>query len=205
MRSTDYTTKDDTYAQRLLYKESAWWKKFLDVQMPYRWNLRKLEPGFTLDIGCGLGRNLINLNGNGVGIDHNASSIQITRSRGLITYTPDEFSHSEYNKVSSFDSILMSHVAEHMTLDQTVDLIESYIHLLKPNGKLILITPQEYGFRSDPTHIQFMGFEELESILKRLKFTCYQKYSFPFPRFFGNLFKYNEFVVVGTVVLATHT
>ena len=63
-------TRDPEYAVRLATLESKGWKKFFDVQAPYRRNLRKLDLGRTLDVGCGLGRNLMNLE-NGVGVDHN--------------------------------------------------------------------------------------------------------------------------------------
>ena len=41
------TTGDD-YAQRLRDKEGARWKQLLDVQRPYRWNLRRLQLGNRL-------------------------------------------------------------------------------------------------------------------------------------------------------------
>src|SRR4051794_27828148 len=77
------STEDAAYAYRLARLETVWWKRWLDVQRPYRWNLRRLEPGFTLDIGCGLGRNLSHLGGDGVGIDHNEESVATARARGL--------------------------------------------------------------------------------------------------------------------------
>ena len=76
------STEGAAYADRLERLETVWWKRALDVQRPYRWNLRRLDPGFTLDIGCGLGRNLSHLDGNGVGVDHNPDSVAIARSRG---------------------------------------------------------------------------------------------------------------------------
>ena len=51
-------TRGADYAERLETLETARWKRVLDVQAPYRWNLRRLGLGFTLDIGCGIGRNL---------------------------------------------------------------------------------------------------------------------------------------------------
>lgn len=73
-------TKNQSYSERLLNKQTAKWKEILDVQAPYRWNLQRLNLGFTLDIGCGIGRNLINLKGNGIGIDHNFHSVEVCRA-----------------------------------------------------------------------------------------------------------------------------
>ena len=45
------------------------WKRILDVQAPYRWNLRRLlGTRRTLDVGCGIGRNLVNLPVGSVGV-----------------------------------------------------------------------------------------------------------------------------------------
>jgi 2-polyprenyl-3-methyl-5-hydroxy-6-metoxy-1,4-benzoquinol methylase len=155
-----------------------------------------LKPGFTLDIGCGLGRNLINLNGNGVGIDHNPHSVEIARSRGLLAFTPLEFKESQFNKAHRFDSILLAHVAEHLLESEVVELVMSHIALLKPNGLIIIICPQDYGYRSDPTHIQFLDFTKLRAIACQAGLIPVREYSFPFPRVFGHLFKYNEFVSI---------
>jgi SAM-dependent methyltransferase len=189
-------TRDPKYTARLLAAQSAWWKRALDVQAPYRWNLQRLDPGFVLDVGCGLGRNLINLRNNGVGIDHNSDFVEIAKSRGLSAFTPEEFEASSFNVADSFDSILSAHVAEHMTLQEAVDLLSRYLYLLKPGGKVIVITPQEAGYRSDPTHIQFMDFEVLRRIASEAGLMPVKEFSFPFPRIFGRLFKHNEFVSV---------
>jgi len=189
-------TRDERYTTRLVVGQLAWWKRILDVQAPYRWNLRRLNPGFTLDIGCGIGRHLINLRGNGVGIDHNVDSVEIAKSRGLLAFTPEDFRNSPFNTPGSFDSVLLSHVAEHMTELEAVKLLREYTHLLKPQGQVILITPQEYGYRSDPTHVQFIDFEHLRNIAREAGLMPVKEYSFPFPRIFGHLFTHNEFVSV---------
>jgi SAM-dependent methyltransferase len=191
------TDADREYTERLLRLQTAWWKRVLDVQAPYRWNLRRLKPGFTLEIGCGIGRNLIHLGGTGVGTDTNAQSISVCRARGLKAFTPEDFSRSEFAKPLTFDSILLSHVAEHMRLPELVALLREYSAYLKADGRLILITPQEVGYRSDATHVEFMDFGKLGSALDELGFARERAFSFPFPRWVGHLFIYNEFVVVG--------
>jgi SAM-dependent methyltransferase len=188
------TTQDEGYTTRLLTLQSIWWKKIVDVQAPYRWNLRRLNPGFVLEIGCGIGRNLIGLNGHGVGIDHNPHSVEVSRSRGLQAFTPDQFQESSFNTPGRFDSILLAHVAEHMTEQAAVNLLKAHTHLLKSGGQVIIITPQEFGFRSDPTHVQFMDFERLRKVVCAAGLMPVREYSFPFPRIFGQVFKYNEFV-----------
>lgn len=189
-------TQDQEYTERLILKQSVWWKRLLNVQIPYRWNLRRLKPGFTLDIGCGIGRNLMHLNGYGVGIDHNPHSVDVARARGLGAFTPDEFRQSQFNVAGRFDSILLAHVAEHMTEPEVVALLTGYVSLLKPGGQLIIITPQERSYRSDPTHVQFMDFERLRAIVHQVGLVHATEYSFPFPRKFGTLFRHNEFVSI---------
>lgn len=193
-----YGTKDRRYATRFIEKESLWWKRLIDVQAPYRWNLRRLQTGFTLEVGCGVGRNLLHLAGNGVGVDHNAYSVAIARSRGCEAFTPDEFLASPFNRDARFDSLLLAHVVEHMTESAAIRLINAYLYALKPGGKLILIAPQEMGYRSDPTHVQFMDMAALERIVRAVGLEPVKAFSFPFPRPVGHLFRYNEFVTIST-------
>ena len=190
-------THSEEYAERLIRLQMARWKRWLDVQAPFRWNLRRLGPGFTLDIGCGIGRNLLHLPAQGVGVDTNEHCVRAARARGLTAFTPAEFRRSaEYNRPGHFDAILLAHVAEHMTEDQVVALLQEYEPLMRSEGRLILITPQEAGFRSDPTHVELMDFARLTRISDRLGFEPERAFSFPFPRWVGRLFTYNEFVVV---------
>ena len=190
-------TDKENYTNSLITRQSKWWKKLLNVQYPYKKNINSLQPGFVLDIGCGVGRNLLHLGGNGVGIDHNPTSVEICTAQGLRAYTNADFEQSSYNKPGTFDSILLAHVAEHMTQKNTLELLAQYQHLLKSKGKIIVITPQEAGFKSDDTHVEFMDFEKVKKVFDGLQYHTLKQYSFPFPRFVGRFFKYNEFVSIG--------
>lgn len=192
---SDTANKD--YTKWLLRSSSSKWKKLLDVQAPYRWNLRRLNLGYTLDVGCGIGRNLANLSGHGVGVDHNKSSVEICRDCGFVAYTVIEF-FDTFRDHHVFDSILISHVVEHMTFDEALALIQSYLPFLKARGKIVLIVPQKYGFRADPTHVEYFDRPKLDALLKRVGFSTSMSISFPFPAFFGEIFRYNEYCVVGT-------
>lgn len=189
-------TASSSYTKRLYRLEHAWWKKLLNVQLPYKLHLKALKLGQVLEIGCGIGRNLDHLAGNAVGVDHNPDSVAIARNRGFEAFIPEEFFNSNYAKPYSFDSFLLAHVAEHMTPKECENLISGYIDLLKPEGRIIFITPQEQGYRSDNTHVTFSDFLVLKTIAENLSLKIEKYYSFPFPRFIGKLFKYNEFVLV---------
>jgi SAM-dependent methyltransferase len=162
----------------------------------YGWNLRRLNPGFTLDIGCGVGRNLRHLDGVGVGIDHNRHSVAYARGQGLDAYTTDGFKQSEQNRPGRFDSILLSHVAEHMTYGEYVSLLREYSPLLRAGGRILVFCPQEAGFKSDASHVEFMDFPKLRKAAAEAGFRTVKSYSFPLPRAAGRWFKYNEFVSV---------
>lgn len=190
-------TKDDAYTRRLEQLSDVGWKRFFDVQAPYRWNIRRLELGFTLDIGCGIGRNLLHLGGQGVGVDHNPESVAQAKARGCVAYTPDEFAASEFAQPGRFDSLLLAHVVEHMSAVEASMLISKQLEFIRPGGRVVLIAPQEAGYRSDPTHVEFMDFESLESILADAGAEPERSYSFPFPRIVGRVFVHNEFVAIG--------
>lgn len=184
------------YAERLQRLEGAGWKKLLDVQRPYRWNLRRLGLGRTLDVGCGIGRNLVNLGADSVGVDHNAESVSLARARGLTAYTTEEFWGTGIGAPGAFDSMLLAHVMEHVDAEVAEDIVREYLPCLKPGGKLVFITPQEVGYRSDSTHVRFVDLDALRGHADNLGLTVERAYSFPLPRPAGKAFKYNEFVLL---------
>jgi len=189
-------TIDPAYADRLASLESVWWKRLIPVQAPYRWNLRRLRLGRTLDVGCGLGRNLAHLEPGSVGVDHNEASVAVARARGLSAYTVDELSSLAGAGPSSFDTLLFAHVIEHLPTADATELVRQYVRYLRPGGRLVCITPQERGFATDPTHVVFVDLDDLAKLAEDVGFQVERRYSFPLPRRAGRLFPYNEFVLV---------
>jgi len=185
-----------SYARRLVALERAWWKRVTPVQLPYRWNIRRLCPGQTLEIGCGIGRNLKHLSGRAIGIDHNSEAVRIARERRLEAYTPEGFASSHHERADTFDSLLFAHVLEHMDRLTSLRLIRTYLPYLRRTGTVVMITPQELGFRSDPTHLVFLDFAGLTDLANACGLRVTRQFSFPFPRRVGTMFTYNEFVVV---------
>lgn len=211
LRRVPVATADDAspatagadYADRLRRLETARWKRVLDVQAPYRWNIRRLHLGRTLDVGCGIGRNLAHLGGNGVGVDHNATSVGLARDRGLEAYTGEEFAASGHARPGAFDALLAAHLVEHLTQDEARDVVGTYLPYVRAGGRAVFVTPQEKGYATDATHVRFCGFDEVAALAGSLGMTVEKRYSFPFPRAAGRVFAYNEFVVVARLPAAT--
>jgi SAM-dependent methyltransferase len=191
-------TRSAAYAERL-EGSGRGWKRLLDVQRPYRWHVRRLGLGYVLDLGCGVGRNLAHLGGRGVGVDHSAESVARARARGLTAYTPDEFAASEHARPAAFDGLLVAHVVEHMTSTEAATLVARYLPFVRPAGRAVFIVPQQAGFRSDPTHVEFFDAAALRRLATGLGLAVTRCYSFPFPAFAGAVFPHNETVLVAAL------
>ncbi len=191
-----HDTAAEEYARRLQAKENAWWKRLFNVQAPYRWNLRRQHLGRTLDIGCGIGRNLVRLDERSVGVDHNPASVAVARARGATALTVQEWQDSELRRPAGFDGLLLAHVIEHMDEAAGRSLLEMYLPYLRPGGKVFFVCPQERGYASDPTHVRFADGAALTQLARSVGLEPRPWFSFPFPRRVGRVFTYNEFCLV---------
>lgn len=195
----DKDTSGVSYSERLQKFEKRW-KRILRVHYPYMKSIQKLKLGKSLDIGCGIGRVLTWLPEGSVGIDHNETSINFCKTKGLTAFTIQEFQEAVNRKeieYASFDSLVMTHLLEHLQIDEQISILEEYLPLLRSGGKVFIVTPQEMGFASDPTHITFTDFTMTKKLLESFEIKIIDQQSFPFPRFCGRFFKYNEFHTLG--------
>jgi 2-polyprenyl-3-methyl-5-hydroxy-6-metoxy-1,4-benzoquinol methylase len=162
--------------------------------------MRRLKLGRVLDVGCGNGRNLRYVDAGSVGVDHNPYSIETAREAGVIAYTDgDFFADPALAAPASFDSLLAAHLVEHLQLDEAREILGSYVPMIRPGGRAVFITPQERGYASDATHVVFADFEVVAQLCRDLGLDVEKQYSFPFPRWAGKPFIYNEFVVIARV------
>jgi 2-polyprenyl-3-methyl-5-hydroxy-6-metoxy-1,4-benzoquinol methylase len=191
-------TRGGEYTNRLLQRTSKRWKLWLNVQAPYRWNLRRRHLGATLDVGCGIGRNLVALDAGSIGVDHNPTSVAVAREAGLTALTVDEWQSRAHEHTEHFDSILIAHVIEHLGREDARQLIRNYLPALKRGGKVFMICPQERGYASDETHVTWTTGEHLIELAQECGLLPEECKSFPFPRPVGRWFVYNEFTVMAT-------
>lgn len=189
-------TESDEYARRLQAKQQVWWKRLLNVQEPYQWNLRRQQLGRTLDIGCGIGRNLQTLGQGSVGVDHNAAAVLLARDRGVIALTVPQWEASELRQPESFDGMLLAHLIEHLDPSDARQILDAYLPYLKPGGRVFFVCPQERGYDSDPTHIRFIDGDALAELATSVGLQPQPWFSFPFPRWAGKAFIYNEFCLL---------
>jgi 2-polyprenyl-3-methyl-5-hydroxy-6-metoxy-1,4-benzoquinol methylase len=193
---TPDTTDGADYTDHLQRLQQPLWKRVLDVQAPYRWNVRRLfGDREVLDVGCGIGRNLAHLAPRGVGVDHNETSVRTCRENGFTAFTTDEFGKTEYATPGRFGGMLAAHIIEHMTRPEAVDVLSGYLDYLAPGARIVMITPQERGHVIESSHVQFTDLDGLADISGQLGLTVVKSFSFPLPRIAGKVLYANEFVV----------
>ena len=186
-------TKSIQYSDRLTRIAQRRWKRIVSPLNPYKFHVRLISVSNVLDVGCGIGRNLDYLDhSDAIGIDHNIQSVEIARQRGFTVFTDMEF--FELNQ--TFNTILFSHVIEHMNPEEATSTVSKYMGYLNPGGRLIIICPQLKGQKSDPSHVSFCDFQFLEQLVNTQNLELVKAYSFPLPYFFGRWFVYNESVVI---------
>lgn len=144
--------------------------------------------GRLLEVGCGNGimlQKLVRLGWDATGVDIDPEGVAVAQSQGLaaicgklenIKYSPD-----------TFDAIVMGHVIEHV--NSPILLLRECMRVLKPNGALVLITPNSMSWGHDlfkehwrglepPRHLFVYNKSVLSSLIKRAgfrKIVCYTK------------------------------
>jgi 2-polyprenyl-3-methyl-5-hydroxy-6-metoxy-1,4-benzoquinol methylase len=189
-------TNSEDYFNEIYRNTQSILRKVIPTQLPYSYNLRRLKLGRVLEVGCGLGRNLKALDHGSIGIDHNLLSIDFCKGRGLEVYETNEFLKlATGNNDFLFDTLLMSHVLEHIEFENQIPVLSQYLAFLKPNSSILLITPQEAGHKSTDSHITWTDFNRLCEILQSAApdWKIEKSFSFPFPRVTGPFFTFNEF------------
>ena len=135
-------------------------QKRLLIYLPYVQNAG--TGGGVLDLGCGGGEWLALLREDGQraqGVDINGALVARCSSRGLDVRQEDLFEYLRKQKDSSFAVVTAFHVAECLSFDQLVELLDQSLRVLVPGGVAIFETPNpgnvlvsSNSSYLDPTH-----------------------------------------------------
>jgi 2-polyprenyl-3-methyl-5-hydroxy-6-metoxy-1,4-benzoquinol methylase len=146
-----------------------------DVDAEVRF-LHAVPKGRLLDVGCGSGEWLASMQKLGwqvLGVDFDENAVKIARQEGLEVRTGSL--EEQGFPDGSFDAVTLSHVIEHVP-DPARTLAEC-ARILKPAGKLVLLTPNaaSLGHRlfkkhwrglEPPRHLHIFSIESLPSMLE---------------------------------------
>ncbi len=143
--------------------------------------LGDLTPGKLLDVGCGGGRYLNRMQRLGwqaEGVDFDEQATRRAREQyGVKTYTGDLCAlHLSDNH---YDAITMSHTIEHLVHPQAT--LQECWRILKPGGRLVLVTPNVESNAANlfgvfwrgwepPRHLQLFSADTLSQLAQRSGF-----------------------------------
>jgi O-antigen chain-terminating methyltransferase len=118
--------------------------------------------GLVLDIGCGRGEWLELLKEAGIdayGVDLNEQFVAACEDRGLDVRCIDAVKHLMGVPEGSLAAVTAFHIAEHLSIDSLVELLDLSLRALQHGGLLVLETPNPDNlvvgastFYLDPTH-----------------------------------------------------
>jgi hypothetical protein len=163
----------------------------------------RLLHGRVLDIGCGLGSLLERAPKGSLGLEYNPSAVSHCVARGLDVEhydgSADEWALSVIPQTRAFESVLISHVLEH--LDEPMFVLNRILQWSGARGveRVVVIVPGAIGYRDDPTHRTFVQ-EPMLSAPSTYEGTCFRptvRRYFPVNlRAVGNVFRHHELQVV---------
>ncbi|HEY1813782.1 MAG TPA: class I SAM-dependent methyltransferase [Kofleriaceae bacterium] len=143
----------------------------LAIELAY---IRALAPGRIVDVGCGLGFLL-----SGIPETWDRHGVEVSRfaaehARTYGTIHVGDLSSAKFDD-AAFDVVVLHHVIEHV--DKPLALLREIRRILRPNGKLVLGTPDfdgamarrfgdKYRLLHDPTHVSLFTNESLFRTLR---------------------------------------
>lgn len=164
--------------------------------------VRKLV-GPTLDFGCGVGELLARLPIGSRGVEYNRDTVAYCQRIGLpvdfYDGVADDWSLGGVAQPGQFQSMVMSHVLEH--LDDPATILSKLLQACDDKGiqRVLVIVPGAAGFRTDPTHTVCVDYGLLASEQVVLPAQWQRSLPIYFPINFqrlGNVLTHHELQVV---------
>lgn len=181
--------------------ERSWLRR--QVRRLYLSSAARQLRGPTLDFGCGIGELLERLPAGSRGLEYNQATVAHCRGRGLAVDAydgfTDDWSLSVLPAQQRFESMVISHVLEH--LQNPVRVLNRLLIAATQRGveRVLVIVPGKAGFRIDPTHLTFVDFELLgqPEVLEGTVYAMHHARYFPCNwRRLGNGFPHHELQVM---------
>lgn len=150
-KCADLTAIDGNYQYHALHhgyaSQKFWHRQRYDASL----ELMELYPGAeVLDVGCGSGvfSDMMAQQGATItGIDANTAAVEFARqtfASPQITFINDSLDKLHF-ATASFDRISLLEVIEHVHLHQGEQLLKSFRELIRPDGRLVISTPNYAG------------------------------------------------------------
>jgi len=186
--------RDKSLYQRELYNRSRITRGYWDYRDKVALSFIGREDKLIVDIGCGEGITLghsksLHPDKRVIGLDRILENLFICRKYRNEAVGGDVF-HLPF-KNNSFDCALLIEVIEHISGPDAV--ISEIRRILKPQGKLILIFPNDFIFKLarvltfkfrealfDPGHLRQWSPKDIRALLKRQGFSVMKEGSMPF-------------------------
>ena len=163
-----------TFKQKIVARLCLLWPALVAYLDASVFHLSHQQNGFLLEIGCGNGEMLKKMQQLGwtvEGLDFDPAAVDNSRKKGLNIRLGGLIEQNLPE--NSFDAIVMRHVLEHVPNPSAI--ISECHRVLKPNGKLIIQTPNTNGlghslFKSDwrglepPRHLHIFNRKSISSI-----------------------------------------
>ena len=180
------STNSNEYTKYYLKKFNIWYRRLFPIDIPFKFIAKACCKGKILDIGCGPGRYLAFFKDKAIGVDHNRDFIEYTRNRGFKTYLTEDFFKA--NIQEKFDTLLFSHILEHMNFQEGIKLIKRYLPYLKNQGRIVIIVPHGYCYNNDPTHVLYYDKKKIEELAYCLNYKLIKNFYHPFPDYLSKWF-----------------
>lgn len=152
------------------HQSVAWGYEYLSYLDFIVGKIKSLNFESLLDVGCGDGRFLFELNKkvknkNLEGVDYSENALAFARAfnDGLKFYQEDALAMTSVNK--KFDVITLIEVLEHIHPENTNLLTEAVWHHLNNNGVLVITVPS-YNTKINPKHYQHFSLAGLKKNLR---------------------------------------
>ncbi len=147
-------------------------------------HLRRYVPYFRgkdgiIDLGCGSGDFLELLKEEKIsafGVEENSNFVMEVKKRGLTVKKGKIQSFLKSCRPNSIGGFFISHVVEHLSPKEMINVMAGMQRALKPGGVLVLITPNPlslgvmtHSFWRDPTHIRPYPLDFLVQLLESME------------------------------------